>query len=157
MVIDLYHGRVLTHAARGFRLLVPDVIVVEELRTPRGPELVHQGLIEAVTFTGEELLAILNLRGKYPGPSLADLFALHLAHTQGLVLLTGDGLLRKVARREGVEARGVLWVLEQLIAMGLLLPHEAAVSLEHMLKAGARLPERAWRPRLHAWQRGEAL
>jgi hypothetical protein len=47
--------------------------------------------------------------------NLNDCFALALSEDiQGSVLLTGDGLLRRVAVDNGVEARGVLWIIDEL-------------------------------------------
>jgi hypothetical protein len=39
-----------------------------------------------------------------------------LARTEGAILLTGESKLRKAAQASDVEARGVLWVLDELIA-----------------------------------------
>ncbi len=151
VLIDLHHGRALLVAARFFDFLVPDVIVVEELRSPGGPTLVHQGVIRMAQFSATDLMEVLVLRERYTGPSLPDLFALHLARTRGLVLLTGDGHLRRAARREGVEVHGVLWVLDGLVEARGFTPDEAAQALRRMLEAGARLPEPEWRRRLRAW------
>jgi len=151
VLIDLHHGRALVVAARFFDFLVPDVIVIEELRSPDGPALIRQGLIRVAHFSAQDLSEILVLRGRYVGPSLPDLFALHLARTRGLVLLTGDGHLRQAARREGVEVHGVLWVLDGLLEARGLTASEAIQALRRMLKAGARLPEPEWRRRLRVW------
>lgn len=52
---------------------------------------------------------------------LNDCFALVLAEdVDDGVLLTGDGLLRRVAEEREVEARGVLWVTDELEARNLL-------------------------------------
>ncbi|MCZ7620159.1 MAG: hypothetical protein M5U32_18315 [Myxococcota bacterium] len=50
-------------------------------------------------------------------PQLNDCFALALAEDiDDCVLLTGDGALRRVAEENGVEVRGVLWIIDQLEA-----------------------------------------
>jgi len=46
---------------------------------------------------------------------LNDCFALALAEdTDRSILLTGDGLLRRIAEDNGIEARGVLWITDEL-------------------------------------------
>lgn len=46
---------------------------------------------------------------------LNDCFALVLAQkTDDSILLTGDGLLRRIAGENNVEARGVLWITDEL-------------------------------------------
>jgi predicted nucleic acid-binding protein len=46
---------------------------------------------------------------------LNDCFALVLAEdTDESILLTGDGLLRRIAEDNGIEARGVLWITDEL-------------------------------------------
>ena len=48
---------------------------------------------------------------------LNDCFALTLAEDiEDSVLLTGDGLLRRVAEGNGIEVRGVLWAIDELEA-----------------------------------------
>lgn len=41
--------------------------------------------------------------------SIQDCFALALAQEKDAILMTGDGLLRKVSQKNGVETHGVLW------------------------------------------------
>ena len=77
----------------------------------------------------------------YPRPSLRDLTSLVVARDAGVVLLTGDGALRKAAAKEGVEVHGVLWVLDRLVGEAGLSPPEAARSLRLMVRGGAWLPE----------------
>ena len=48
---------------------------------------------------------------------LNDCFALTLAEEIGdCILLTGDGPLRRIAEGNGIEVRGVLWVMDELEA-----------------------------------------
>lgn len=54
---------------------------------------------------------------------LNDCFALSLAEdTQDSILLTGDGLLRRIAEGNGIEARGVLWITDELETHGIVSP-----------------------------------
>jgi hypothetical protein len=52
---------------------------------------------------------------------LNDCFALTLAEEIGdCILLTGDGPLRKIAEGNGIEARGVLWVTDEMETHGIV-------------------------------------
>lgn len=66
--------------------------------------------------------------------TLNDCFALTLAEaTEDSILLTGDAALRGVAEEQGIEARGVLWVTDQLqehAIISLRRLHEALVALQ---------------------------
>jgi predicted nucleic acid-binding protein len=47
--------------------------------------------------------------------NLNDCFALALSEdAKDSILLTGDGLLRRIAKAKGVEVRGVLWIADEL-------------------------------------------
>jgi len=65
--------------------------------------------------------------------------------------VTGDNSLRKAAEAEGVTVRGVLWVLDELVAAAAVTPARAAEGLRTMLAQGARLPSDECRRRLGAW------
>jgi len=96
---------------------------------------------------------MLELRGKNPPLSIADLSVLVLARQTGAVLLSGDGPLRTVARREGVEVHGILWVLDRLVAGGVLSGRRAAEVIGVMRQNGSRLPEEECERRIRAWMR----
>ncbi|MFY9820974.1 MAG: hypothetical protein WAM82_06305 [Thermoanaerobaculia bacterium] len=73
-------------------LQAPDVIVVE-LERPDGATLVGRGL-QVRELTGSQVLEVARLARRYIRPSRSDLFALVLARSQGVMLLTGDRHLR---------------------------------------------------------------
>lgn len=88
---------------------------------------------EWLSLTDDEKKALLELGLEVrdlPGPSvlraqqyfnqnrrlkLNDCFALTLAEdTEDSILLTGDGLLRRIAEAKRIEVRGVLWITDEL-------------------------------------------
>ncbi len=127
-------------------------IAVREVRTIPLPDLLDLGL-EIRELTGVQVLEMLELRGKNPPLSIADLSVLVLARQTGAVLLSGDGPLRTVARREGVEVHGILWVLDRLVAGGVLSGRRAAEVIGVMRQNGSRLPEEECERRIRAWMR----
>jgi hypothetical protein len=50
--------------------------------------------------------------------TVPDSFALALAKRNGWTLLTGDGPLRELAKAEGVDCHGVLWLLDEFETQG---------------------------------------
>ena len=80
-----------------------------------------------------------------------DCSVLYLAEKLGVPLITGDGALRKSARRRHVEIRGVLWIFDELIEQQLLSPASAAAKLETLLDRGSFLPMDACTERVNRW------
>ena len=84
------------------------------------------------------------IHNQHPKLSVYDTFALAIAKFRGIVLLTGDGRLRKTAAEEGVTVRGTLWIFDELIRNGKISEEEyRGFMLELKKQNGSRirLPE----------------
>jgi len=80
VIIDLHTGDLLELLPElSFRVIVPDIIVENELLEPAGEDLLEKGWVEACEFSGEELVKIQNLWGEYASLTVADVSALYLA------------------------------------------------------------------------------
>ena len=55
---------------------------------------------------------------KYKALSPFDRLALAIAQNRGIILLTGDGNLRKAAIKERVEVHGTLWIIDEALSCG---------------------------------------
>ena len=55
-------------------------------------------------------------------------------------LLTGDGKLRQVSLEEGIDVRGNLWVVEQILVHELITVEQAELAYNKMEEEGSRLP-----------------
>jgi predicted nucleic acid-binding protein len=86
------------------------------------------------------------------GVSLADASGVLLAKRLKAALLTGDLRMRGAARNDGLEVRGVLWILDELVRHGGLAKADAADRLERIRAAGGRLPQAECLARLKAWR-----
>lgn len=87
----------------------------DELLSPvhlRG-ELLRCGLI-SVELTLEEFDLAEEFGPRYPNLSIYDRIALAIAKVRKIILLTGDGALRKAAKCENVGIWGTIGVLDQL-------------------------------------------
>ncbi len=117
---------------------VPDILYAEELEQQQ-PQLPRLGL-QIRSLSGESIARAMGLKQHNTGPSSNDLFALELARECQCPLLTGDMALRKAAESEGVELRGTLWLVEQLVLQRIITVAAARDAYQKMRDAGSRLP-----------------
>jgi len=66
--------------------------------------------------------------------------ALALAKQEDCPLLTGDSALRQVSILEGVDVRGTLWLVGELMAANVITIDQAARAYDAMREDGSRLP-----------------
>lgn len=99
-----------------YTFLISRDTLEDELITPidLGEKLTSYGLIKT-ELTNEEFLLSIQLKEKYTSLSVYDTFALAIAKLRGIILLSGDGPLRKAAKREKVEVHGTIWIIDRLL------------------------------------------
>ncbi|MEA4910078.1 MAG: hypothetical protein VB089_20825 [Anaerolineaceae bacterium] len=83
--------------------------------------------------------------------AVADMAAFLLAREQRAILVTGDRTLTKFASLEGIRVHGVLWLMDEMVRCEILPQLQAAVSLDLMIRHGARLPEEECTRRRRHW------
>ncbi len=98
-----------------YRYLMNIDAIEDELLSPPdlGKRLVELGL-EAVELSTEEFFLAEEYMNRFSKPSRYDCVALAIAKCRGIILMTGDGPLRKAAEKEGVPVMGTIGVLDQL-------------------------------------------
>ncbi|MDH0863152.1 hypothetical protein [Mitsuaria sp. GD03876] len=124
--------------------------VLHELEDLAHEDLIRRGLT-VESLDGDAITELLRLSADHNNSSLADVSCYFLARRTGLPLLTGDGRLRKQAQKDGMTVHGALWLLDQLLAHGVVDEAALAAGLERMLTAGARFPADECERRLKAW------
>ncbi len=145
-----WHGNLLPNVGKlAFTLIIPD-LVAEELKAP-GVDLFVAAGMQVVAGDGDVVALVYGWREIYRKPSLPDLFAMGIARMSGAILLTGDKHLRAASEKEGVEARGILWLLDQL--EGKVSQTRLAQALEQILSNGAFLPKVESERRLNRWRK----
>jgi len=155
VIIDLHVGGLLPKALRHpFQLVAPDFIT-DELVNPSGKSLVREGLQEQ-GLTPEEINNELpELKARYPSDlSINDLAALFVAKKMGLMLLTGERLLRQAAEAEGVTVRGTLWLLNHMVSRKVVPPRRAAEAIVRIRRVRHHLHGRNAEQLLARWRRG---
>ncbi|MGN1164558.1 MAG: hypothetical protein ACI4S4_07140, partial [Candidatus Ornithospirochaeta sp.] len=101
--------------------------------------------------TEEEFYLAEDLNQMYRRLSTYDCIALAIAKCRGIILLTGDGSLRKAAKKEGVEVMGSIKVLDQLLDDNLIDTTEYVHCLEEFKRYNGkeiRLPFSALQERI---------
>lgn len=66
--------------------------------------------------------------------SIADRSVWFLSHDKKSILLTSDGLLRKMGKKHGIKSHGLLWVFDRMVDEQLLEQSEAIEKLELVFK-----------------------
>ena len=121
-----------------YEFAVPDILYIEELEEQHG-DLPGYGL-RIEKLSSKSISYAIELRSQYNGPSDNDFFAFVLAKQETCPLITGDGQLRRVAVAEGVELRGTIWIVEQMVIEGFLTCDEAQEAFDIMKAKERRLP-----------------
>ena len=117
-----------------FSYIMYEEAINDEFRSPPelGKELVSYGLIP-VDITIEEFSLAQEYGISYNKLSIYDRIALAIAKNRQIILLTGDGALRKAAKQEGVEIMGTLGVLDRLWDQQRITREELRACLQNLL------------------------
>ena len=88
---------------------------------------------------------------RYPALAWNDCLALRMAEeTEAAILLTGDSLLRRIAKDKAIDAHGVIWALDELERFAVVEPSRLAVATQTLLDNPlVFLPDQELRQRLH--------
>ena len=128
-----------------YTYIMSEYVIDDELLSPEGfrEELLSYGLLP-VEITDEEFFLAERYGSNYRKLSVHDRIALAIAKSRHIILLTGDGALRKAANNENISVIGTLGILDQLRDMMKISEEEYESCLYLLLdnNGGAvRLPE----------------
>jgi len=114
VIIDLDRGKLLEQLFQlPYDFCVPDLLYKRELAGELGDKLRSYGL-DVVELSPAELSRATSLRREVKVLSTPDTFAFSLAEARRWTLLTGDGALRGLCKKKGVQMHGVLWIIEEM-------------------------------------------
>jgi predicted nucleic acid-binding protein len=155
VLIDLERGQLLERVfSIGLTFVVPDFLYQNELADTNGPYLRKLGL-GVLSLSGTEMALVQTIRSTRNGLSLPDCSALVCALRGDHVLLAGDGELRDEAKKQGVDVRGLFWILDQLEASGQMETSDLHAALCQISShKRCRLPKQEITERLHRWDPG---
>ena len=118
VLIDLERGELISCAFKlSATFAVPDVLYERELRDYGGEQLMKLGL-KVQSLDGDGVALAMRHMQAQRHLTVPDSFSLALAKQNGWTLLTGDGPLRELAKAEGVDCHGVLWLLDEFETQG---------------------------------------
>lgn len=141
IIIDIVAGELSEELfALEYDFGVPDILYAEEL-TERHADMVDKGLL-VLGLVPESMLAANTLfeQNNRLKVSVNDCIALSLAQQESCPLLTGDARLKQLAIVEGVEVKGTLWLVEQMIVNRCITIAQAEYAYKKMLADGSHLP-----------------
>jgi predicted nucleic acid-binding protein len=128
-----------------FHFMTTDLIWAE-ITTPHNREAlnahIQEGKLTVTSLDSEALEAIIRLEQEQTGLSLQDCSAWYCAEQGQGMLLTGDGALRKKARKAGLTVHGSLWVLQQVRESNILDRAACCQALQYLKKMNPRLPQK---------------
>lgn len=140
IIIDIEAGKLVNQMFRlEYRFGVPDVLFDLELREQHG-HLVTLGL-EVMEVKPEAVRYAETLGERYRSAGALDLLALALARQECCPLLSGDKALRQAAKKEGVDVRGTIWLVGEMLQTKVVSRKQAKAAYAAMLNDGRRLPE----------------
>ncbi len=116
-----------------FELWIPD-FVNNEITGQKDEFEKHIKYFHIYEFTSEEVFELYVKHANNPELSLVDISVLHVAEKKGVVLCTSDNALRKKAQNFGVDAHGLLWILEEMLRQSVLRKHEVMKLAKRYLK-----------------------
>jgi predicted nucleic acid-binding protein len=158
VLIDLANGGLLEAWFQlGIETFTTDLVlrqVKEEEQWKTVSGFVAAGLLQVHVLTSHEVEEMDRLLVT-PRIGAEDRTVLFLAIKRNAILITGDRRLRMEGISRDVDVRGLLWVLDELVARTAIDPKLAAVKLELMRKNGAFLPVDECEKRLQTWRRVE--
>lgn len=136
--------------------LMDEDTIADELLSPVGLSKTLLGLgLKATELSEKEYLLAEEYTEKYSKPSTYDCVALAIAKCRNIVLLTGDGALRKAAAAEGVTVMGTIGVLDQLLDGEFIDSDEYVDCMKALKKANngkVRLPEAELQKRIDKFE-----
>lgn len=116
---------------------------------------VNTGQLNIPVFEPNELLEIGNIFQRYGSStnlSYTDCSVWYYAKRNNYVLLTGDRKLRSASVYEGVEVHGIIYVLDQLLAEGVISYQSAIEKIQLLYATNPRLPKEEIDKRLDFWK-----
>ena len=155
ILIDLVNIGLFSHClALEFHFCTTQLIFEIELNEKQVETVqvhIDSGKFEVIKILEQELLDIQIANLENRRLSAQDWSAIYYAQKQHALLLSGDRVLRKVAESMAIEVRGILWVFDQLVNLGIITKAEACSFLQELMKQNRRLPADECQKRIEIW------
>ena len=156
ILIDLARLELLSEFSKlDFEIYTTD-FVLEELNTEQKlpvNELVEsESIILIQTEEIEDYSGIRQLLESSTGLSFEDCSVWYYSKKYKGTLLTGDGKLKKEARKNGIEVRGIVYLFDELLRQNIIDFEIAMVKIEELKQLNNRLPKKEIDKRIELWK-----
>lgn len=112
--------------------------------------------IEIITTENEEdFESITTILENSSGLSFEDCSVWHYANKLNVILLSGDGKLRKQAIANGISVKGILYIFDQLLVQEIISFEFAIIKLEQLYEINPRVPIQSKNERIASWSLGK--
>ncbi len=105
-----------------------------------------------VTSDIEDFLGINDLLENSSGLSFEDCSAWYYSKKMNGTLVTGDVKLRKIALKNGIEVRGIIFILDEILKYDLITFEVAIEKIERLYQLNTRLPQQELTKRVELWK-----
>lgn len=132
-LIDLKKGHLLdAFLDLPHELIVPESMLLDELLSFTESEVgLMRRKMTVTALDGAQIKRVHAVQHAEPALTLYDCMALIVAtDNPGAILLTGDRRLRNVAMNDGIQAHGVLWIVQELANLQITPPSLLMNALE---------------------------
>lgn len=129
---------------------VPDILYAEELEEIDGVDLKNYGIV-IIKMTESEILETAIRSSKINRVSFNDLTTLVLAKSRNCILVTGDGNLRKEARKDHIDLKDTIWLIDEMVGNNVITKIKAVDICKKLIKEGRRLPKEELEKRIVIW------
>lgn len=130
--------------------------VIEELNSDQRllvDDLIYNNKLTVIeTESYSDFIDISTLLENSTGLSFEDCSVWYYSKKMNGILLTGDGKLRKQARNDNVEVKGIIYIFDQLIVQSLIDYATAVTKMKELLQLNVRLPKNEMNKRLQDWE-----
>jgi len=142
ILFDFIEGDILnTLFLLPFDFHTSDIVANEISESYSEKQLTQLGL-EILDLNDSEVLEIFSMKQEHIELSVQDVSVYFLSRKHNTMILSNDGPLRELADSSRIEYHGTLWLLDEMVQIGILSPQDAAVALRFMLD------NKRWLPRL---------
>lgn len=130
-------------------LVVREILFVDQREVINS--MIKRGKISVVDSSSDSIKAMVALKQEVPALSMADCSVICHALTSSAIVLSGDGKLRNTAKAKLLTVYGTLWVLQALLAEGVISPLQAVDKLTLLRRINTRLPKNECERLLDEW------
>ncbi len=139
-----------------YELFTTDFILAEVNQAQRKEivKLIGDAKINLIVTTEmEDFQGIYNLLEESSGLSFQDCSAWYYSKKMNGTLITGDRKLRKTAEIDGVEVRGIIYIMDEILRQGIISFEDAIQKIELLFSLNNRLPHKELTKRINLWKK----